>query len=318
MRILHVCNWCSGITARNVAALKQHSQHQHELVTRLIHPYDMATEPVHLTEQDTTREMVLQLADEADALHFHAVGYDGSAGLPETIHGIDWSMFLGKKKFFFHGMVSDLLPDGRWEKRHGERFEVKHLGHYDALFGPHLSCKHTYEGRLYYVPDIIPIHDWLYTPAQIRPRQRVAVTFKDREIAWRCQREGLELLLLPTPTKLTHQLDYRRRVCRATFDNSTDGHWGLFGIESLAQGIPSIAYTAPENYGCWTTLTVPKPPFIECAYGGADVPELLRTIFDMPPLEWEALSEKCRRWVELYYSPRNLVRRWDAIYWAHQ
>lgn len=314
MRILHVCNWVGGITTRNVAALKQFSVHSHELVTRLDHCYDMATEPAHLTEKNTTREMVEGLAEEADVLHFHAAGYDGTVGLPETIHGIDWSKFKGKKLFVLHGMVSDLQPDGSWIKRHADRFEVRNLGHYDALMGPHLSCKKSYEQRLLYVPDMIPVNDWLYTPVRERSRLRMAATFKDPAVAFNCQHRGLDVRLLPTPSKLTEQLAWRRRNCRATFDNSTDGHWGLFGIESLSQGVPSVAFTHPLNLECWSVLGVPPPPFFDCKYGGDDVPSILEKILNQTDAWWNVVSERARSWVETYYAPFSLVHRWDAAY----
>lgn len=313
MKILHICNWVGGITTRNVAALKQYSRHAHELVVRMDHCYDMATEPAHLTEKNTTREMVLRLADEADALHFHAVGYDGTEALPETLHGIDWSALRGKKPFFLHGMVSDLLSDGTWTKRHGARFEVRHLDHYAALFGPHLSCKKTYQSRLEYVPDMIPIREWLYTPCAVA-KHNVAATFKNPEVVAECERQNLALRFLPTPTKLTDQLDWRRRACKATFDNATDGHWGLFGIESLAQGVPCIAHTDKTNRECWTLVGAPEPPFFSCEYGGADVPHLLREIFAADESLWKNWSVIARHWIDRFYNPRLLVRRWDAVY----
>lgn len=320
MKILHVCNWCSGITTRNVAALKQFSRHSHELVTRLLHPYDMAVEPTHLTERDTTREMVLDLAEEADALHFHAVGYDGSEELTDTIHGIDWSRFLGKKLFVLHAMCSYLHDDGETYTFHHQRapsgpkrFRIAHLENYDALMGPHLSCKKSYEERLEYVPDIVPIWDWLYTP-HAGAKRPIAATFKEAAMVYNCRDIGVRLDLLKTPTKLTEQLDWRRKNCKAVVDNTTDGHWGLMGIESLAHGIPCFAYTHPINLECWDVLGVRRPPFKECEYGGAGVPIGLRKLFSLPEDEWQRQSVECRRWVEECYAPRNLVRRWDAIY----
>lgn len=314
MKILHVCNWVGGITTRNVAELKKHSRHSHELVVRIDHCYDMATEPAHLSERNTTKDMVVGLAEEADALHFHAVGYDGTPELPETIHGIDWSAFRGKKPFILHGMCSDLQPDGEtFTLRHGARFAVRNLDHYDALMGPHLSCKRSYQDRLEYVPDMVPIHDWLYTPAS-GYKLNLAATFKEPNVASACLRENLNLNFFRTPTRLTDQLDWRRRFCRAAFDNSTDGHWGLFGVESLSQGVPCVAYTHPINLECWLVLGVPSPPFVVCRYGGADVPKLLRWIFDLPEEDWKCFSAACRKWVETCYDSKLLVRRWDATY----
>jgi hypothetical protein len=316
VKILHVCNWCSGITTRNVAALKQWSHHKHELLTRIIHPYDMACEPTHLTERDTTREMVLQLAQEADALHFHAVGYAGSVGLPETIHGIDWSQFLGNKKFIFHGMCADLAGhNGKFIPTAGNRFLVPDLERYDALMGPHFSCKSSYEERLHVVPDIIPINDWLYTPQpEPKKKKKITCSFKDPWVAVACVKEGISFRLFPCPTKMTEQLAWRRANCRVTFNGSINGAWGLFALESLSQGIPSVCYIHDEMRKIWDILHVPPPPFIECEYGGGNAPELLRAVMDMPEDEWQALSRKCRTWMEVYYNPGRLVDRWDAVY----
>lgn len=315
MKILHVANWCSGITTRNVNALKAYSRHSHEFVARIIHPYDMACEPTHLTERDTTKEMVLQLAEEADALHFHAVGYAGSVGMPETIHGIDWSQFLGKKKFIFHGMCADLAGhNAAFTPTAGSRFLVPNLEKYDALMGPHWSCKSSYQERLHVVPDIVPIHDWLYTP-QPGIKKRIACSFKDPWVAVDCANKGIPFRQFPCPTKLTEQLAWRRANCKVTFNGSINGAWGLFALESLSQGIPSVCYIHDEMRRVWTeTLRVPPPPFIECGYGGEDAPELLRKVMDMPEDEWQELSFDCRAWMESFYGPEFLVFYWDQVY----
>lgn len=319
MKILHVANWVGGITHNNVVALKQHSRHSHELVARIDHCYDLATEPTHLTEKNTTKELVLGLAEEADVLHFHAVGYDGSEELREKIHGIDWSQFLGKKLFVLHAMCSYLHDDGETYTFHHQRavgptrFHIENLNKYDALLGPHLSCKRSYEERLEYVPDIVPIYDWLYTP-HCGTKQPVAATFKEAVMVYACRDIGINLVLMSTPTKLTEQLAWRRRNCRATVDNTTDGHWGLFGIESLAHGIPCVAYTHPVNMKCWDVLGVHEPPFSPCRYGGIDAPEILKKIFNLPVCDWLELSKLCRQWVEQCYTPKLLVKRWDEVY----
>lgn len=318
MKILHVCNWVGGITTRNVAALKRYSRHSHELVVRIDHCYDMATETAHLTEKNTTREIVDGLADEADALHFHAVGYAGSEELRETIHGIDWSRYLGKKLFVLHGMVSYLGDDGNFTRSDGwsntmAQFDPGDLSRYDALMGPHLSCKISYDKRLEYVPDIVPIHDWLYTPLATE-KQNVAATFKDPDVAHACAAAGVMLRMFATPTKLTEQLAWRRANCKATFDNSRDGHWGLFGIESLSQGVPCVAYTHDVNRECWSVLGVPEPPFHLCEYKGADAPALLAKIMSMSTVEWNEESERARGWIEKCYAPELLVKRWDDVY----
>lgn len=297
-----------------MVALKQHSQHSHELVTRIIHPYDMACEPTHLTERDTTKEMVLQLAEEADVLHFHAVGSTGSVGHPETIHGIDWEPILSRKISIFHGMIADLQSDMKtFILRHGSLFDVPNREKYTALMGPHFSCKKTYGEHLKVVPDIVPIYDWLYTP-QPGSKQPIAATFKDLHVVEACQKAGVDLRYLVTPTKLTEQLAWRRATCRVTFNGSVDGAWGLFALESMAQGIPTVAYTNPLNEQIWKEIDVPPPPIIACEYGGADVPETLRRVMNMPEDEWQHMAGASRWWMETYYRPRQIVGRWDDMY----
>jgi hypothetical protein len=313
MKILHVCNWASGITTRNVTELKKYSKHQHEIVTRFVHPYDMACEPCHLTEKDTTPEMVIQLAMEADMLHFHAVGLDGSSGKRETIHNINWKKLANGKLTAYHGMISNLLPDGETFFVHDNSFEINNLDGYSALMGPHLSCKKTYGQRLEYVPDMVPIWDWLYMPSGNEPSQ-IAYTFKDPFLHEQCLAKGVKLYRFPTPTKLTESLHAKRMRAKVCHDNSKDGHWGLFGIESLSQGIPCSAYTHPINTACWDILNVDRPPFLEVEFGGANVPEVLWNVLKMPLDEWQELSTRCRQWVEACYEPKNLVKRWDEIY----
>lgn len=315
MKILHVCNWCSGITTNNVDALKAHSKHSHELVTRITHPYDMALDPAWLTEANTDKDQVLALAEEADVLHFHVTGYKGTKGLPQTIHGIDWSVFLGKKPFIAHGMCSYLV-NGNFALVPGteDMFSIPDMDQYTALMGPHLSCKKSYEERLHYVPDILPINDWLYTPLRTAPK-KLACTFKEPQLV--AHLEGIHSItvrMLRTPTKLPEQLAWRRQNCRVTFDNSRDGHWGLFGIESLSQGIPCAVYTHPMNRECWRVLGVPDPPFEEIKYGGSDLAPALSRILGMSEDHWGSTSRECRKWVEDYYNPKRLVWRWDEVY----
>ncbi len=315
MRILHVTNWCSGIAERNVRALKQWSAHQHELVTRIAHPYGdrIAYEAPTYTEATTTRETVLGMAEEADALHFHCVGYDGTAELPETIHGIDWGAFRGKKRFVLTGHCSMLSPERQWILPCGERFRVRNLHHYDAIFGPHLSCRRTYDRRLEYAPDIIPIHDWLYRPSGDFP-PAAACSFKGGERADDCWRAGIRFDVFPTPTPMPQQLARRRREFRVTLDNFTDGHWGLFGMESLSQGIPCATYIHPMNLECFDILKAPLPPFLRLKFGGEDLPERFKEVLAMPEADWRALSAQCREWIEQHYDPERLVWRWDALY----
>lgn len=316
MKILHVANWCAGITTRNVNALKQWSKHQHELVARIAHPYGerIAYEAPTYTEATTSRETVLAMAHEADALHFHAVGYDGTAELPETIHGINWKEFRGKKRFILTGHCSMLAADGRaWTLPCGGKFRVKNLHHYDALFGPHLSCRETYEARLEYAPDIIPIYDWLYRPLEKFPAPR-ACSFKGGDKQTECLQAGIDFDVFPTPTPMPDQLARRRKNYRVTLDNFTDGHWGLFGMESLAQGVPSATFIHSLNEECFALIKATPPPFVRCAFGGADLAEKFLQILAMPESEWRELSILCRWWMERYYDPERLVWRWDELY----
>lgn len=314
MKILHVSNWCSGVTARNVNALKQWSTHQHELVARTTHPYDLNYEMPTYTEASTTKEIVLGMAEEADALHFDAVGYDGTPELRETIHGIDWSQFLGKKRFVLTGHCSMLTPDGSaWIKPCGRKFDIDHLDKYDLLMGPALSCRHTYAARLEYAPDMIPIFDWLYTPLLGEKPQR-ACSFKCGERVYELRGRGIDFVQIPCPTKMPIQMDWRRREVRASADNYTDGHWGLFGLESLSQGTPCATYTHPMNRECWDILGVPPPPFIELAFGGANLAETMALILYAPESAWRVMSAEARSWMEKHYDPEILVRRWDDLY----
>lgn len=313
-KILHVCNWASGITTRNVTGLKQWSQHSHELVARMQHPYDMGYETATYTEASTPKEAVLMMAEEADILHFHAVGYDGTPGYPGTIHDIDWSQFRGKKLFIMHAMCSYVTPDEKtFERGNGDLFLIKNLNHYDALMGPHLSCKVSYEDRLKYVPDMIPINDWLYTPMS-GMKQRIASTFKDGDVVAQCTAAGVPFRLFHTPTKMPQQLAWRRENCRVTMDNCRDGHWGLFGMESLSQGIPCATYIHPMNRECFDILGVPQPPFLPLEFAGKNAPETLRRIMDMPEQDWQVMSDSCRQWIESFYNERLLTRHWDRAY----
>jgi len=266
------------------------------------------------TEASTTREIVLAMAEEADALHFDAVGYDGTTELRETIHGIDWSQFLGKKRFVLTGHCSMLAPDGlSWMKPCGRKFDVDNIDKYDLLMGPALSCRKTYSWRLEYAPDIVPIFDWLYTPfAGEKPRR--ACSFKCGERVYELRQRGIDFVQIPCPTKMPIQMAWRRKEVRASADNYTDGHWGLFGIESLSQGIPCAAYTHPMNRECWSLIDAPPPPFIPLEFGGADLAEKMEALLVMPEAEWSAISGASRAWVERFYDPERLVWRWDRLY----
>ncbi len=68
------------------------------------------------------------------------------------------------------------------------------------------------------------------------------------------------------------------------------------------------------NRECWAILGVPEPPFIEISFGGTDLPAMLNWVMNLPEVEWQTYSEKCRSWVVNFYDPKRLVKRWDEVY----
>lgn len=42
--------------------------------------------------------------------------------------------------------------------------------------------------------------------------------------------------------------------------------------------------------------------------------KILRRVMNMPEEEWVVLSKACRDWMEKYYNPQFLVKRWDSEY----
>lgn len=314
MRILHIANGDVGPAAASVAALKQWSQHSHELVAKWATGY---TQP-QLLEANTTPETVLELANQADVLHFHGIGSRGTLGNPCTIHDIDWQEYRASKRFVFHGNVSMLAPDGSYIMPGGDRFRVSGLDEYDLLLGSYPSCAQAYDAPLMeYVPDILPVNDWLLAPLPgwtIGKKDNAVCTARIRKRCKELQAAGLPISYLD-PTMLPSEiLRARRNEYAAALDNYSDGHWTPFGLESLAQGVPCAVHVSETDAAAFKILGATPAPFIQLEYGGADLQQKMMSFLTEGEGEQERLAELGRSWIAKFYDPEKLSWLWDTAY----
>jgi hypothetical protein len=109
----------------------------------------------------------------------------------------------------------------------------------------------------------------------------------------------------------TQVMTTRRKMATITIDNVDEGHYGLAGTESLAQGIPSIAWNHPITLQDQLEHMAPGvgSPFMEV--------NSLRNAVHTAKLNDELLLENrhaARNWIERFYNSKYLVERyWEPF-----
>lgn len=312
LNVLHIANLTAGPAAMSVSALKQWSKHRHELVARTANGLEYSTPSI--TEYTATPDFVRSMVEQADVLHFHGVGFNGSLGDRQTIHGIDFAEYRGAKKFIFHGYLSMLRPDGSWALPGGDRYAVSDLPEYDMLAGSHPSCEQAYAmPQMRTLPDILPIFDWLLSPVK-HGKPRRACSYYGRKHQRALTATGVDLEVLQFGSVAPILLDYVRHAFSAALDNYSDGHWSTFGIVALALGLPCLAFVHPVNWSFFDTIKADRAPFVETEYGGATVADSLKRILSLPDEELQAIAGYGRAWIERFYDPERLTWVWDDAY----
>jgi len=295
LSILHIAGKQPGAAVDTVAALKNWSEHRHELVAVAADPLEYS-QPA-LTEVTTTAAMLEDFVAQADVIHFH--------GAVPNIHGCT---FPGKKTVMYvRGSL--LRPDGSWGLAKGD--DAQGLEGFTRLVGAYPSCAPSY-GRteMRYLPDILPIGDWLYRPyRQDKPRR--VCSYNHRRRVKELAAAGIEFELLRPywPEALT--LEYVRRAFAVAVDNYSFGHWTRFGLACLAQGVPCVCYIHPDNYDAFKREV---PPFIPTEYGGSNVVETLQRTLSLPASELSSLANYGRYWIKEFYDPEKLVWKYDEFY----
>lgn len=295
LNILHVVGPQSGVAADTVVALKNWSGHRHELVAVAGDPLQY-TQPA-LTTATTSPPMLEEFVTQADVIHFH--------GSVPQIHGCT---FLCKKTVL-HVRGSLLLPDGSWGLSKGD--DAQGLEGFTRLAGAYPSCALSY-GRpdMRYLPDILPISDWLYRPYRQEKPRRVC-SYNHRRRVKELAAVGIDFELLRPYWQESLTLEYVRRAFAAAVDNYSFGHWTRFGLACLAQGVPCVCYIHPDNYDAFKREV---PPFIPTEYGGTGLVEVLQRTLALPAGELSSLANYGRFWMKEHYDPEKLVWQWDEFY----
>lgn len=306
--ILHLAPWFdpSGDVTRSVAELNKFSKHHHDVVVRWMHP-DRATfkfpEPLH---QSPTLAVVRERMDWADAIIYHLVGKDCEAG---------YKLQPGSNKPIAFRNANVL-----WN---GERFccsqeffdnPVK----YKAIGSCHMGARDFMGEDCAFLPALIPINDELYTPDWTWRNPCVAYTKRTKEITGELSSDYRWIRRLDLSGQSWQSVMHMRRTqATVCIDAITgEGHYGLFGTESLAQGIPCVAHLERRTLEQLADLTDAGPVrgSFYCPFISADA--LRRAVLLASEWAWvrEEYGDRARRWIEQYYNSQRLVERyWDPF-----
>lgn len=302
--ILHVCNYFdpSGDVARSVKELNKHSAHKHATLTRWIHP----KRTLYKFDEDSdgqSREAshVKWRFEWADAIIYHFVGWNSELGYriptlkPCAFRNANVEFDKEVRKFYCQQAYFANPTDPM----------------YSMLASCHMGAKDFMGDKVQFLPALMPIWDELYTPALDRkeiPCTSVGYIKHAAEITERLSHCGVRRLGMEGQAHdlVMHQ---RRLFVTVTIDNLSEGHYGLAGTESLAQGIPAIAWNHPHTLAQLEDIAPGVGnPFIQAD----SVRTAVKRAVEASTSAEEGL--KCRAWIEKYYDSRYLVPRyWDTF-----
>lgn len=302
--ILHVCGWFdpSGDITRSVSELNLYSKHRHDVIVRWFHPERdkfKFPEPEH---QSPLLTKVKERMDWTDAVVYHLVGkgceagYKVEANKPTGFRNANVVWDSCTRKFTFNGP---------------HFFSNPHL--YKAVGSCHMGAKDFMGEDCAFLPALMPIFDTPYMPNWDDRPPCVAYTKctkeLDAELSKECPRIKRLNLAGNSWRSVMHMRSLEATVCIDAILN--EGHYGLFGTESLAQGIPCVANLQSRTMDQILSLT----------YGNVDIPfRNADNIRDAVAIA-ESMSygstrnthgEYCRLWMEQYYYSKKLVSQyWD-------
>jgi len=185
------------------------------------------------------------------------------------------------------------------------------------------------------VPQIVPIHDEAYTPCDM-PRGDVTIFFAPTNTFSRWSHQPgqsrwdtkgypetvalLERIARDTPgvdlrvrTDLPHEECLRQRQrSQIAIDEIVTGSYHLSSLESLAQGVPTLAWLDRRVMQTLSELTgTTELPWVNLRLEEAEEP--LRHLIADPDLR-EGIGRRSREWMEAHWSDREMIRHFERAY----
>jgi hypothetical protein len=312
-KILHVCGYFdpSGDVTRSVAELNKYSAYEHTALIKWRHPQANVLQFPEPEYQSPIPGIVSNLFEAADAIIYHLVGWNCPVGYN----------YRTLKPTAFRN--ANVLCDCN---RHAIEYCVKPFycmleffanpmdPAYDMVASCHMAARDFMGEQTAFLPALMPINDALYTPDWSERQPCVAYIKHEYEIAER---------LLDTPLSFSmglagmpHEsvMKTRRSKATVTIDNVTEGHYGLAGTESLAQGIPAIAWNHPRTLQQLEDISPWIPnPFIE-ADNIRNAVHAAKAYLQKSKEEQEWRRSLVRKWIEDFYNSQRLIARyWDPF-----
>jgi hypothetical protein len=299
--ILHVCGWFdpSADVTRSVVELNKYSEHRHEAVIKWHHPTKSTMQFPEPIGQSQDNGFVNGRFEWADAIIYHLVGWNSPVG---------YNLRVAKPCAFRNANV---MFNKSTEKFYclQEFFSNPYDSMYETLASCHMGARDFMGERTAFLPALMPIDDEIYLPDWTPREPRIAFIKHAAEIGERLDGKHPVLCLNDRPHR--EIMLTRRKLASITIDNVGEGHYGLAGTESLAQGIPAIAWNHPRTIEQLADIApTGGNPFIQAE----DVRTAVKHALEWPGNTAREYGRVCRNWIETYYNSRYLIERyWEPF-----
>ncbi|MEW4570298.1 glycosyltransferase family 1 protein [Tautonia sp. JC769] len=315
LRIVHFSTTrLAGGPWRLVKATREHSPHDVRLVDQTrwgVYPHDV----VH----DEQPELALELAEQADIIHFHNyLDYQSEAFRP-----IDFEALRRKGKAFVRQFRSDAPLIAR---RMGIPIEQLIWSPIPSIVIAQYPERFFPQARV--VPNVVPINDHDYLPADEPVQHDLLFTPTRRSSAWAtrwatkgfpetvemmqrvARRSGCSMRVI-NGRPLSEVLAAKNR-CRLVLDDMITGSYHVSGIEALSKAKPVLCFLDPRIETVLRQISGAfQSPFINARLEEAEaiLVELLRH-----PEALRELGQEGRTWVERYWSPASTIAHYLEVY----
>lgn len=301
--ILHVCNSFdpAGDVTRCFKELNKYSKHEHQLFVKKHHPMQEQfkyEENLQYIGNTISAEDVIIFSDWADAVLYHFVGpEDGYVfpGKPWGFRNATAYYNFTKDKFFatYDTTAKDLT------KFH--LIATNHMGAADFLS--------LYGSTVSFLPSMLPLESPDYLP-NWDDRSPCVSIIKYPDKFYNANYVGGPSRQYLYGNSHKQILNIRRLHASVVIDNTTEGHYGLAGLEAMALGLPAVVFNHNKTWDQLDDITEEVPPgFIEVSHD-ADVSNAVNYHMNLSPKE----RMKIREWMDSYYHSRRLIDKfWDPF-----
>lgn len=324
MRVLHVaCTPLAGSPIRIVSALRQHLAIDARLVVLAPNAYGRRTFAQDWV-WDKDREAVIDFAHTADIIHFH--------------HYFDFSH--NPFGFDFCTVLRRAMPVRQFHSTpyfiaQGDPAKISEVVNSEAAQLVVCQYMERYFPRARLVPNIVPLTDPAYTAAS-KPPSPVRIVFSPsgNRTAWCAEdpyarwdtkatpetrrvieravarhRNVVADVIMDTPHA---DCLLRKRQAHIAIDDLSSGSFHLSSLESLAQGVPTLAFLDQRTQQVIQIVArTSDHPWINTTLDDAGA--ILDELIDSPEL-LQALGHTARQWMLDHWSDAVMVRHYGMAY----